>query len=105
MPNSEAEIVDGLLRDADDALARGAVAKATALYQGILALDPGQTSALRKLGALALNAGKAAAALALFERAKAKSADADLCHAMATAFRAMNEPKAATAALNAALSI
>ncbi len=104
--SDEGKIIDGLLRDAEDALARGSIDKARGLYQGILANQPNNGVALRQLGAIEANGGSPALALDLFERCKSTGPlDADLCHAMATAFRLMGRPKLAHSALNAALGI
>ena len=107
MPNAgaEGEIIDGLLEDAEAALAEGSIARATGLYHAVLASSPDHPAALRQLGALEINRGSPENALALFERAKAKGLDADLCHAIATAFRLINRPGLARSALGAALSI
>jgi tetratricopeptide (TPR) repeat protein len=107
MPSAdgEGEIVDGLLKDAEAALSAGAIPRATGLYYAILAMSPDHPGALRQLGALELNRGNPENALTLFERAKAKGFDADLCHAIATALRVMGQPVLAHAALMAALAV
>ena len=107
MPNAgaEGEIIDGLLKDAEAALAEGAVARASGLYHAVLASSPDHPGALRQLGALEINRGRPENALALFDRAKAKGLDADLCHAIATAFRMIGRPGLAHSALAAALSM
>ncbi len=61
--------------------------------------------ALRQLGALEINRGRPETALALFERAKAKGLDADLCHAIATCLRMIGRPGLARSALDAALAL
>lgn len=101
----EAGILDGLLADAEAALAAGGAARATGLYHAVLSLQPDHPTALRQLGALEINRGSPETALALFERAKAKGLDADLCHAIATCFRMIGRPGLARSALAAALSI
>lgn len=101
----EAGILDGLLKDAEAALAAGAVARATGLYHGVLSLSPENPAALRQLGALEINRGRPENALALFERAKAQGLDPDLCHAIATCFRMIGRPGLARSALAAALSL
>jgi tetratricopeptide (TPR) repeat protein len=107
MPNSdgEGEIVDGLLKDAEAALSTGSTTRATGLYHAILAMSPDHPAALRQLGGLEVNRGNPENALVLFERAKAKGFDADLCHAIATALRMMGRPGLAQAALAAALEV
>lgn len=107
MPSSdgEGEIVDGLLKDAEAALSTGANARAAGLYHAVLAMSPDHPAALRQLGALEINRGNPENALALFERAKAKGFDADLCHAIATALRMMGRPGLAQSALDAALAV
>ncbi|MBY0509773.1 MAG: tetratricopeptide repeat protein, partial [Rhodospirillaceae bacterium] len=108
MPNmrDEGEIIDGLMGDADDALSRGSVGKATALYHGILRLAPDHTGALRQLAAIEVNGGDPATALDLFERARRLAPlDADLCHGIATALRLMGNGADAEMALRAALKI
>ncbi len=101
----DAGILDGLLKDAEAALAAGALARATGLYHAVLSLSPENPAALRQLGALEINRGSPETALALFERAKAKGLDADLCHGIATCFRMMGRPGLAQSALAAALSL
>ena len=101
----EATILDGLLADAETALAAGAAARATGLYHAVLSMSPDHPAALRQLGALEINRGSPETALALFERAKAKGLDADLCHAIATCFRMIGRPGLARSALAAALSL
>jgi len=102
----EGEIIDGLLRDAEEALARGSVDKATTLYHGILRLAPSHTGALRQLAAIEINSGDPATALEFFERARqAAPLDADLCHGIATALRLMGRGADAELALNAAIKL
>ena len=102
----EGEIIEGLLRDAEEALVRGSVGKATALYHGILRLVPDHTGALRQLAAIEVNVGDPASALELFERARQKEPlDADLCHGIATALRLMGRGTEAEMAVKAALKI
>ena len=108
MPNmtSEREIIDGLMGDAEAALARGGTDKARALYKGILAIDPRNVTALRQLGAIDVNGGEPARALDLFQAARdIGPVDADLCHAIATALRLLGRPGLAWSALSAALEI
>lgn len=108
MPNmtAEREIIDGLMSDAEAALARGATDKARALYKGILANDPRNMTALRQLGAIEVNGGEPARALDLFQAAREIGPiDADLCHAIATALRLIGRPGLAWSALTAALEI
>ena len=108
MPNmcDEREIIDGLLRDAENALSRGALGKASSLYQGILRIEPDHVGALRQLGAMEANGGNPATALELFERARQlKPDDADICHAIATALRLMGRDAESNVALLAALRI
>ena len=58
MPNNSAEreIIDGLLQDAEGAIAAGAMRKAMAIYSGILMQEPEHRLALRQLGSLAAGA-------------------------------------------------
>ena len=64
MPESgkEREIIGGLLEDAAAAFDRGGIAKAKALYSGILRLNPNDSTALRRLAAIEINAGEAQSA-------------------------------------------
>lgn len=101
----EAGILDGLLKDAEGALAAGGPTRAAGLYHAVLSLSPENPAALRQLGALEINRGSPETALALFERAKAKGLDADLCHAIATCFRMIGRPGLARSALAAALGL
>ncbi len=101
----EAGILEGLLADAEAALASGGVVRATGLYHAVLSLSPENPAALRQLGALEINRGRPETALALFERAKAKGLDADLCHAIATCLRMIGRPGLARSALDAALAL
>jgi len=102
----EREIIDGLLEDAAAALERGAMAKAKALYRGILAQHPNHPVALKQLAALEVNDGDPALAVDLFRRAGGKdNLTAELCHGMATALRLLGDMKAFRLALDAALRI
>jgi cytochrome c-type biogenesis protein CcmH/NrfG len=108
MPNlsDEREIIDGLFQDAEDALGRGALGKASSLYQGILRSAPDHVGALRQLAALEANLGDPAIALTLFERAQELNpGDADLCHGIATALRLMGQDSDSNMALIAALRV
>jgi tetratricopeptide (TPR) repeat protein len=108
MPESgkEREIIGGLLEDAAAAFERGAVAKAKALYSGILRLQPDDTTALRRLAEIEINGGDPRYALDLFQRASAAATlDASLCHGIATALRLMGDTNGFRLALNAALRI
>ncbi len=108
MPNmsDEREIIDGLLSDAEAALARGGVSKAQALYHGILRLAPGDSGALRQLAAIEINGGDPAVALELFEQARQNDPlDADLCHGIATALRLQGRAAECELALKAARRI
>jgi len=108
MPNmsDEREIIDGILRDAEAALARGAAGKASILYRGVLSQHPGHSGALRQLAAIEINGGDPAKALEFFEQARQSNPlDADLCHGIATALRLMGRTKDAELALKAALKI
>jgi tetratricopeptide (TPR) repeat protein len=108
MPNmsDEGEIIEGLLKDAEEALTRGVVGKASTLYHGILRLSPNHTGALRQLAAIEINGGDPAKALEIFERARQiEPLDADLCHGIATALRLMGRPADSELALKAALKI
>ncbi len=102
----EGEIIDGLLGDAEAALARGSIGKATALYNGILRFMPEHTVALRQLAAIEVNNGEPAAALEYFERARqVQPPDADIYHGIATALRLMGHNAEAELALKTALRI
>lgn len=102
----EREIIDGLFQDAEDALDRGALGKASSLYQGILHSEPDHVGALRQLAAMEVNGGDPALALTLFERARELNPDnADLCHGIATALRLMSRDSDSNMALIAALRI
>ena len=69
----EGEIIAGLLTDAEGAIAQGALAKASAVYRGILTLDPDHVVALRQLAALAIEFGDPRAAAELFAGRKRSS--------------------------------
>jgi len=104
--SDEREIIDGLMNDAEEALVRGRLGKAQALYHGILRLAPDHAGALRQLAAIELNGGDPALALEFFEQARQiEPLDADLCHGIATALRLMRREGDAELALNAALKI
>jgi len=104
--SDEREIIDGLMSDAEEALARASLNKAQALYHGILRLAPDHAGALRQLAAIEVNGGDPALALEFFERARqVEPLDADLCHGIATALRLMGREADADLALNAALKI
>lgn len=108
MPESgkEREIIGGLLEDAAAAFDRGGIAKAKALYSGILRLNPNDPTALRRLAAIDINAGEAHSALELLQRAStAATVDASLCHEIATALRLSGDTKGFRLALEAALRI
>jgi Flp pilus assembly protein TadD len=104
--DDERKLIDGLFSDADAALERGAVGKASALYHGILRLNPEHVDSLRQLAAIEVNGGAPEAALQLFERARQIAPpDADLCHGIATALRLTGRAAESELALKAALRI
>jgi tetratricopeptide (TPR) repeat protein len=108
MPNmmDEGEIIDGLMTDADAALARGSIGKAGTLYHGILRLAPNHAGALRQLAAIEVNGGNPAVALELFMRARqVEPMDVDLYHGIATALRLMDRAKESEVALTTALKL
>lgn len=108
MPDSgkEREIIGGLLEDAAAAFDSGAVAKAKALYNGILRFHPDHPDALRRLAEMEINGGDPNIALDLLQRAAAAaSIDAGICYGIATALRLKGEEKASQLALDAALRI
>jgi Flp pilus assembly protein TadD len=108
MPNNhdEGEIVEGLLQEAEGALARGVVSRAVALYQGILAVDQRQATALRQLAVIALDRGQTVTALDLFRRAiDVSPRDPDLYHGVGTALRLKGRKDEAAAVLQTALMI
>jgi Flp pilus assembly protein TadD len=88
MTKPVSEIIDGLLDDAEAALAAGATHKALAIYQGVLAYDTDHVLALRQSGAIMLHHNNAAAALQLFQYAlQLRPSDPDLYHGVGTALR------------------
>jgi Flp pilus assembly protein TadD len=100
------EIIDGLLEDAETALAAGTTHKALALYQGILLHDPDHVLALRQAGAIMFNQDMPGHALDLFQRAvQLAPADPDLYHGLATALRLIGQPDEAMLALQGALRV
>ncbi len=102
--SDEREILEGLFSDAEAALERGAIHKASALCHGILRLAPDHAGALRQLAAIEINGGDPNVALEFFERARQLApADPDLCHGIATALRLMGRPAESELALSAAL--
>jgi len=108
MPNNsdEGEIIAGLLGDAEAALARGNIAKASAIYHGIQTIDPNHAVALRQLGAIAVTQGDAAAALELFNSAiRANPSDPDPYHGVGTALRLMGQIDEAILAMEGALCV
>jgi Flp pilus assembly protein TadD len=106
MTENHAEIIAGLLQDAEGALASGNLLKALALYQGILAYEPDHVLALRQSGAIMIHRDNPAAAVSLFERAaRLLPSDPDLYHGLATALRLMGQPAQAMLALQGALRV
>jgi len=106
MVDAVGEIVEGLLEDAEAALAAGATAKALAIYGGILAHQPDHVLALRQMGAIMLHQDNAAAAVDLFQRAlRLNPADPDLYHGIGTGLRQMGRPDEAALALEGALRV
>jgi Flp pilus assembly protein TadD len=102
----EGEIVAGLLADAQAAIAHGALPKASAIYQGILALDPDHVVALRQLGGLAIEFGEPRAAVDLFRRGIARDPrDPDMYHGIGTALRLLGHEDEALVAWASALSV
>lgn len=94
------------VRDARAALDRGAKPEARAHFLAALKHDPDNVTALRHLGAFALEAGNMAEAADSFRRATlADPADADTYHDLATALLALDLTEEATLALDAALGI
>ncbi|TAL01987.1 MAG: tetratricopeptide repeat protein, partial [Rhodospirillaceae bacterium] len=108
MPNNpdEGEIVEGLLADAEAALAGAATAKAAAIYRGILTLNPDHAVALHQLGAIAMNRGDTSTALQLFRDAiRCDPTDPDPYHGVGTTLRVMGQIDEAILAMEAALSV
>ncbi|MDX2223509.1 MAG: tetratricopeptide repeat protein [Rhodospirillaceae bacterium] len=104
--DSERSIIDGLLEDAEAALAAGSSTKARVIYAGILAIDPDHVLALRQLAALALSADRHDEALGLFTRAlNLKPDDPDLYHGIATTLRLMGRVDEAILAFTGALRV
>ncbi len=100
----EGEIIAGLLTDAEGAIAQGALAKASAVYRGILTLDPDHVVALRQLAALAIEFGDPRAAAELFRHAVAQDPrDPDLYHGVGTALRLLGQEAEALLAYEGAL--
>ena len=98
------EIIEGLLEDAETALAAGTTHKALALYQGILLHDPNHVLALRQAGAIMFNQQMPDQALELFQRAvRLAPADPDLYHGVGTALRLIGQTDEAMLALQGAL--
>jgi len=106
MVASVGEIIEGLLEDAEAALAGGATSKALAIYRGILHHDPDHVLALRQAGAIMLNQDNPSAAMNLFQRAVQLSpSDPDLYHGVATSLRLAGHIDSAMQTLQAALKI
>ena len=102
----EQDVIAGLMTDAEAAIADGATHKASALYSGVLALDPGHVLSLRQLGGLAVTDGRYSEAVVLFERAlKGAPADPDLYHGIGTALRLGGFADNAILAFEAALRV
>lgn len=100
------DIIEGLLEDAERALAAGVVLKALTIYQGVLAHDPDHVLALRQAGAIALHHGDPATALQFFDRAlKLKPTDADLYVGIGTSLRELGQTDQAILALDGAVRI
>ncbi|MCB2106512.1 MAG: tetratricopeptide repeat protein, partial [Rhodobacteraceae bacterium] len=106
MENNERSIIDGLMEDAEAAIAAGAVNKAKTIYTGILAIDSNHVLALRQLAIFALQDGRAHEALELFQRAlELKKDDPDLYHGIGTALRQLGHTENAMLAFDGALRI
>lgn len=104
--DSERKIIDGLLTDAEAALAAGNAAKARVIYGGVLAVNPDHVLALRQLAAFALAEGRHEEALGLFDRALSlKPEDPDLYHGIATTLRLMGRIDEAILAFTGALRV
>src|SRR5262249_44443370 len=104
--NDEGEIIAGLLSDAEAAIAQGALAKAMAVYRGIVALDPDHVVPLRHLAALAIEFGDPRAAAELFRHAVAQDPrDPDLYHGIGTALRLMGQEEEALLGYEGALRV
>lgn len=100
------EIVEGLLEDAEKALAAGATSKALAIYQGVLSHDPDHVLALRQAGAIMLHLKNPQAALDLFQHAvRLKPTDPDLYHGVGTCLRMIGQVDQAILALQGAVRI
>jgi Flp pilus assembly protein TadD len=103
---SVSDIIEGLLLDAEAALATGATAKALAIYRGVLSQNPDHVLALRQAGAIMLHQNNALAAVELFQRAvRLAPTDADLFHGVGTALRLLGHHDDALQALEAGLKI
>ncbi len=100
----EGEIIAGLLSDAEGAIAQGALVKASAVYRGILALDPDHVVALRQLAALAIEFGDPRSAAELFRHAVTQDPrDPDLYHGVGTALRLLGQEEEALLGYEGAL--
>ncbi|MBL8630431.1 MAG: tetratricopeptide repeat protein [Rhodospirillaceae bacterium] len=106
MTTPVSEIIDGLLDDAEAALAAGAAHKALAIYQGVLAYDADHVLALRQAGAIMLHLNNAGSALQLFQRAlHLKPSDPDLYHGVGTSLRQLGLVDEAILALVGAVRV
>jgi Flp pilus assembly protein TadD len=106
MTATVSEIIEGLMQDAEAALAAGVPAKASAIYRGVLLHDPEHVLALRQCGALMLHQDNALGALEFFQRAvKLSPSDPDLYHGVATALRLVGHAEDAVLAFQAGLRI
>ena len=103
---SVSDIIEGLLQDAEAALASGTTVKALAIYRGVLSQNPDHVLALRQAGAIMLHQNNPMAAVELFQHAvRLAPTDADLFHGVGTALRLLGHLDDALRALEAGLKI
>lgn len=102
----DTELIDGFLEDAEGAIARGALRQASALYQGILGLDPTNLTALTQLAALAFAEEDYTKALSLYGLAvEHHHREADVHHGLGAVYWKLDEIEKAKQAFDTALRI
>lgn len=102
----DTDLIDGFLEDAEGAIARGAMSQAQALYQGVLAVDNSNRTALTQLAALVFADGDFQTALALYAIAvEHYTRDADVHHGLGAVYWKLGDTEKAEAAFETAMRI
>lgn len=100
------DLIDGFLEDAEGAIARGAMRQAKSLYQGILAVDDQNKTALTQLAAIAFTDEDFKSALGLYAIAvEHYNRDADIHHGLGAVYWKLGDIEKAEVSFETAMRI